>query len=152
MHDNDGVGASFYFTSIPCGNNIPQLFIGRFVTVAYIYKAIKSCQKKSHPAYRIGRAFLQFAILLRLKRVIALTAAIPSSYIQQCRPRLAKRVLYIHLVLQTRSAKPITLATPERLRRLVFSFRAQIFLCMCYGCWIGTALLTRTGAVVAGDL
>jgi hypothetical protein len=49
MHDNDGVEAFVCFTSIPCGHD-PQLSIGHFGTIAYIYKAIKSCQQDRDPA------------------------------------------------------------------------------------------------------
>jgi hypothetical protein len=98
MHDNDGVGASFYFTSIPCGNNIPRLFIGHSVTVAYIYKAIKSCQQNPILRTETIEQISSMPFFHASSVTFALTAAVPWSYVQHCRSRPTKRVLYIHLI------------------------------------------------------
>ena len=52
MHDNDGVGAFSYFTSIPCGNNIPRLIIGRFRDHSIYIQSNTELPANTDPAYR----------------------------------------------------------------------------------------------------
>jgi hypothetical protein len=69
MHDNDGVEAFVYFTSIP-GGSVPQLFIGPFVTIAYIYTAFRVASK-NRSCVQNQLSISQYANLSRFKSIVA---------------------------------------------------------------------------------
>jgi len=150
IHDNDGVEAFVYFTSIP-GGSVPQLFIGPFVTKAYIYTAIRVAGK-DRPCVqnRSSRSQMCRFPTLREHRCPSVSHSLVLHPALPVSPGRASTVNSISSS-QSLSTKSISLATPERFRRLIFALRGHLFLCMSYRRWVEAAFLARTWAVLVAD-